>query len=310
MQRNGTYGLAQAGDFDGTRFRGLAPSLLPGGVSDPNGERRLVFVGDIHGCKGELSALLRAVGFDTRRDHLIATGDVVSKGPDSLGVLDLLIQLGAESVRGNHEDRLLETYKTLRKSSETLPDTASQVESAATTSHGYHKDAVLLRQMKPAHLKYLREMPLMLRIPSLPQVAASTSEYVNHAVLVAHAGIVPHVSLERQDPYFVMNMRTIDRETHLPCSQPVEGPKDTKVRWFILWDTYQTRLLNANNINVPLVEPMVVVYGHDSKQGLQLHQWSRGLDSACVAGGRLTAMVLDAKGKEDMFSVPCQEYKV
>ena len=42
---------------------------------------------------------------------------------------------------------------------------------------------------------------------------------------------------------------------------------------------------------------------------LQLHRWSKGLDSACVSGGQLTAMVLDAKGKTEIVQVECKDYR-
>lgn len=46
----------------------------------PHGNKRLVIVGDVHGCIGELKDLLKKVDFDKHRDHLILTGDIVSKG--------------------------------------------------------------------------------------------------------------------------------------------------------------------------------------------------------------------------------------
>lgn len=46
----------------------------------PKDEKRLVFVGDVHGCIDELKALLEEVKFNKQNDHLILTGDIVSKG--------------------------------------------------------------------------------------------------------------------------------------------------------------------------------------------------------------------------------------
>lgn len=46
----------------------------------PKKGKRLVFVGDVHGCRKELEHLLKKVGFRHKHDHLILTGDMISKG--------------------------------------------------------------------------------------------------------------------------------------------------------------------------------------------------------------------------------------
>jgi hypothetical protein len=50
----------------------------------PKDEKRLVFVGDVHGCIDELKALLEQINFKKKNDHLILTGDIVSKGKNSI----------------------------------------------------------------------------------------------------------------------------------------------------------------------------------------------------------------------------------
>lgn len=64
---------------------------------------RRIFVGDIQGCREPLERLLRAVGFASGSDRLLPVGDLVNKGPDSTGTLDLLMALGAQPVLGNHD---------------------------------------------------------------------------------------------------------------------------------------------------------------------------------------------------------------
>ena len=83
--------------------------------------KRLIFVGDVHGQLSALQALLKKVEFDQGKgDHLVLTGDLVNKGPDSAGVVQLAMDLGASAVRGNHEDRLLLVNKAMKR-----PDKAS-----------------------------------------------------------------------------------------------------------------------------------------------------------------------------------------
>lgn len=46
----------------------------------PKTGQRLVFVGDVHGCREELEHLLKKVDFNHKHDHLVLTGDMISKG--------------------------------------------------------------------------------------------------------------------------------------------------------------------------------------------------------------------------------------
>src|SRR2546428_12891335 len=68
---------------------------------------RTIVVGDVHGCAWELEALLDRIGFTTG-DSLVFVGDLVARGPNSLGVLDIARRSGATIVRGNHEQKLLD----------------------------------------------------------------------------------------------------------------------------------------------------------------------------------------------------------
>lgn len=65
--------------------------------------QRRIFVGDIQGCREPLERLLTAVAFVRGRDRLLPVGDLVNKGPDSPGVLRVLMELDAEPVLGNHD---------------------------------------------------------------------------------------------------------------------------------------------------------------------------------------------------------------
>ena len=67
--------------------------------------RRYV-IGDIHGCSKALRALVDEIAPE-RDDTLIFLGDFIDRGPDSRGVLDLIIDLAGYTrvvpLRGNHE---------------------------------------------------------------------------------------------------------------------------------------------------------------------------------------------------------------
>jgi hypothetical protein len=294
------------------------------GKRDNQDAARLVFVGDIHGCREELQALLEKLQFDPKKDHLVTTGDMIAKGPDSLGTVDLLREIGASCVRGNHEDRILLL--------------ANDLHSAALRQNGGsdHDDAALKKSSGPLseqpgqslseslnadQIRYLQSCPVILKVGQI--------EALHGNVVVVHAGLVPGVPLQDQDPISAMTMRTIDLHSHMPSKDGKEGPeRDEKkkpppskspparrptrklaynVHWARLWNHFQKMLPEFKEWNDE--ERTVVVYGHDSKRGLEVKEWSKGLDSGCVSGGRLTALVVgDGGKKEKLVSVKCRDY--
>lgn len=74
-------------------------------------------VGDVQGCLDALRALLDQAAFDPARDELWLVGDVVNRGPDSLGVLRFVRSLGssAKLVLGNHDMHLLAVAEGVRQ---------------------------------------------------------------------------------------------------------------------------------------------------------------------------------------------------
>ena len=62
-------------------------------------------IGDIHGMLRPLDALLRFVARRDSKPRFFFAGDFVNRGPDSRGVVDLLLALpDATFARGNHDD--------------------------------------------------------------------------------------------------------------------------------------------------------------------------------------------------------------
>lgn len=209
--------------------------------NDNNGSRtgkRLVFVGDVHGHRAALEALLGKIGFDHRRgDHLVLVGDVVAKGPDTKGVLDLAMELGASAVRGNHEDLVLAAARDMRRigggsgaggsddddddddnSSDDDNDDNNYKEEEekeekgvqATGKKKRRRARKIARSLTDAQLAWLRSLPLILRIEGgLPDADADAAPWDAATLAVVHGGLVPGVALEEQDAWAVMNMRSL-----------------------------------------------------------------------------------------------------
>lgn len=72
---------------------------------------RIIAIGDIHGCLPALHALLEVID-PQPDDTLVALGDYVDRGPDSRGVIDLLICLAGHCrlvpLLGNHDEVMLD----------------------------------------------------------------------------------------------------------------------------------------------------------------------------------------------------------
>lgn len=196
-----------------------------------------------------MQTLLATVDFKLDSDHLVFAGDLVSKGPSSTAAVDIAMASQASCVRGNHEDRVLLAYRDLQihhslpphpiDPSEVIrtgrppdPGNPKKAKEAVTgiavdefTDNesflsGDHVDQVLAKSFSKEQIKYLASCPVILDVGPIVGMGE---------VRVVHAGLVPGVSLHRQDPISVMQMRTIDLETHVP-SHVNDGTPWTKVR--------------------------------------------------------------------------------
>lgn len=72
--------------------------------------KRVLAIGDIHGCLTALKTLAKRIPLNPESDFLVVLGDFVDRGPDSKGVIDWLLNWEGEKVclRGNHEIMMLE----------------------------------------------------------------------------------------------------------------------------------------------------------------------------------------------------------
>ncbi|KHJ30528.1 putative ser thr protein phosphatase family protein [Erysiphe necator] len=251
-------------DFDSTSIMDLSPEYLPTSGSEGD-NRRLIMIGDIHGMKKELENLLEKIVFNPTRDHVILVGDLIAKGPDSLGVVDLAMRLGATCVRGNHEDQAIQAWDDMQAEEKTTIANGT----LAIASKPYDKKHMHLAQsLGKERIDWIKTWPIILRVGGLGSMGE---------VLVAHAGLDPEVPLEKQDLYMVMNMRSIK---HGAYTDKHEG----KV-WTKKWNKYQNTLKQEMR--------RTVIYGHDAKRGLRIKNYSLGIDSACFKGHKLTAAIFE-----------------
>lgn len=108
--------------------------------------------------------------------------------------------------------------------------------------------------LEPEDWELLGGLPLFVDVPE-------------HGVVVAHAGIDPRLPLSEQDPWVVTHVRSIGED-----GEPSE-------KWGEPW-------------GARYAGPPHIVFGHNARKHPQLHPFATGLDTGCVYGGRLTALVL------------------
>ena len=169
----------------------LAPASLPPG-------QRIYAVGDVHGCSDRLRAMHREIARDLVADpvaeaQVVHLGDYVDRGPDSAGVIELLLQPpfppGGDgpvprvvNLMGNHEEMML----TALADADTAPHWIANGGDASLESWG-----VALRTrardwaaaVPPRHLAFMRGLPLM---------------HAAGGYIFVHAGLRPRVPLARQ----------------------------------------------------------------------------------------------------------------
>lgn len=136
-------------------------------------------IGDLQGCLAELNILLAEVAFNPSRDHLWLTGDLVARGPDSLGCLRRVIALGnaATTVLGNHDLHLLAVANGIGK-----PKVADKI------------SPILHAADSPDLLYWLRQQPLLVEYT----LAGNSGEASDaQGFVMTHAGIAPQWNIEQ-----------------------------------------------------------------------------------------------------------------
>ncbi|MFA5939837.1 MAG: symmetrical bis(5'-nucleosyl)-tetraphosphatase [Sinimarinibacterium sp.] len=262
-------------------------------------------VGDIQGCSDTLKKLLDRCGFDRVHDRLVCTGDLVARGPDSLGTLRFVRSLGraATTVLGNHDLHLLGLAQGIGKPGDGLAD-------------------ILRAADADELLAWLAAQPLAWRDPE-------------SATLVVHAGIAPQWSVA-QTLALAAEVENVLRDADaralfLPqmygnrpprWDEALTGPARwrfvinclTRMRYCTADGSLDFHQKGAPGSQLPELQPWFalpgrasastpIVFGHWSTLGqVEWPQWRVwGLDTGCVWGGALTALRLDDRR---VFQVP------
>lgn len=212
----------------------------------------LYVIGDIHGCIEPLRRVMLLIDEDracTRPPYYgeIYLGDYVDRGPDSAGVLDLLIERAGQRtaifIKGNH-DLMLEEFSGGRRGlAEWLPlGAADTLRSYGATPDMIANGSDELQKLIPQrHVDF---------------IAACDTSFRVEDYFFAHAGVRPGRELDRQMPEDLMWIRDdfLNDTSHFGAivvhgHTPVEAPEFRSNRIGIDTGAYMTGQLTCLRID-------------------------------------------------------------
>lgn len=268
-------------------------------------------IGDVQGCYAPLRQLLKSLHFDSARDRLWFTGDLVNRGPQSLEVLRFVKALGPPAVcaLGNHDLHLLAVAvgAAKRKKLDTL-------------------DAILSAPDRDELLYWLRSRPLLHHDADL-------------GYTLIHAGLLPPWDLA-QAQRLAQEVESVLRGDgyqeffhHMYGDLPDHWNENlhgfdrlrvivnafTRLRYCDLDGNLDLRpkgppgsqppdLLPWFEVPVRRSRELKIIFGHWSALGLWQGDGVIGLDSGCLWGRSLSAVRLDTEPVE-FFSVACDPHR-
>jgi len=228
-------------------------------------------IGDVHGCRDELEALLADLGYELRTDEsgrvagarhqagrrAVFVGDLVDRGPDTPGVLRLVMGMVAAGdalcVAGNHENKLLRALRGRK----------------VQVTHGLAESLAQLEGEQPTFVS---------------EVETFLDGLISHYVLDGGKLVVSHAGLPER----------------------FQGRASGRVRTFCL---YGETTGETDEFGLPVRYPWandyrgsaMVLYGHTPVPAAEWVNGTMCLDTGCVFGGRLTALRYPER---ELVSVP------
>ena len=268
----------------------------------------IYLIGDLQGCCGALQRMLDVVGFSPSRDRAVVLGDLVNRGPDSLGTLRLLRSLDSavSCLLGTHDLHFLAVSQGVRPAHRN--DTLA---------------AILESPQRDEWVDWVRHRSLALH---------------EHGWLLVHAGVPPAWTLETT----LQVAGEIERQLRGPDlrgflkdmfgNQPNRWtPKLSSTERLRFGINALTRIrfvdadgrLDFDTKDAAEAEPpglipwfehskrqtagVPIAFGHWSTLGLIKRPDLLSLDTGCVWGGRLSAARIDASGSAEIIQIECEQ---
>ena len=260
---------------------------------------KIYAIGDIQGCAPSLKMLVKKL---PTKSKMIFLGDLVNRGPDSLGTLRYLKQLQEEKriecILGNHDLHLLAVDAGIRKTKGL--DTVQPILDAPDRAE---------------LINWLRHRPMALS---------------NGKVLTVHAGVLPQWDLQQTIECAQEVEKALRKKSYKDFLANMYG--NTPNKWSNALKGYERLRVITNALTrirfctptgmmefeskegfedgpkgyVPWfktpkrkTQDSLIYFGHWSTLGLLREKNVIGLDTGCVWGGKLTAMEIPISGKNN-----------
>jgi bis(5'-nucleosyl)-tetraphosphatase (symmetrical) len=258
---------------------------------------KIYAIGDIQGCAPSLRTLVKKL---PKQSKMIFLGDLVNRGPDSLGTLRYLKKLQEEKriecILGNHDLHLLAVDAGIRKTKGL--DTVQPILNAPDRAElmdwlRYRPMALSNGQVLTVHAGVLPQWDLQQTIECAQEVEKALRKKSYKDFLANMYGNTPNMWSNSLKGYerlrVITNALTRIRfctPTGMMELESKEGFEDGP-RGYIPWFKTPKRKTQES----------LIYFGHWSTLGLLQHGNVIGLDTGCVWGGKLTAMEIPESGK-------------
>lgn len=186
------------------------PAPAPGGSSrGPDGP--LYVVGDVHGHLDELRAALMAQGLIDAEDHWTAgnarlwfLGDFTDRGPDGVGVIDLVMQLSAEAAAaGGYCKALLGNHELLIIGAKRFGDTpinsgagTASFQAAWLLNGGQRTD---MERLQEHHVQWMARLDSMAEADGHLLVHSDTTAYLDYGRTIEDVNETVTTAVQRHD---------------------------------------------------------------------------------------------------------------
>lgn len=251
-------------------------------------EQNVTVIGDVHGCLPSLSQLLEKIPEDS---PLIFIGDLINRGPASLETLRLVHSMGkrATLILGNHEMHLLATAAGAGKPNRR--DTIGEILAAPDAEEliDWIRHQYLLYDWKDYTFVHAAIDPAW-SLKKARALACEVREHLRSDHWKEYLQEMYGKDLWDNDLTGPARMRAIlngftrirfvDKKG-IPDYKAKDSPGNTP-KHLMPWFVYSHRKTKDDNI----------VFGHWSTLGLVIQEHIIALDTGCVWGGALTAVML------------------